>query len=110
MRYLDAVLEEVATFLKKLNVEIFWWHRMPLGDEYMHHKTDNVLPSLSMLFGIINQAVRVIFLNADILKTQGNECKLHANGVESFKSYNQFDNNHLEFIYFRKRAKQDVTM
>ena len=58
---------------------------MPLGDDSVHHKTDNVLPSLSMLFGINNQAIRVIFLNTGILKTQGNEHKLHANGVESFK-------------------------
>ena len=73
---------------------------MSLGDYSMHCKTDNVLSSLSVLFGINNQAIRVILFNAGNLKTQGNEHELHANGVESFKSYNEFDNNHLEASYF----------
>ena len=58
-----------------------------------------------MLFGINNQAVRVILLNIGILKTQGNEYKLHANGVESFKSCNQFDDDHLEVSYFRTKGE-----
>ena len=66
---LDTVSEEVAKFLKKVHVERGWWCRIPLGDDSVHCKTENVFPSLSALFEINNQAIRVILLNTGILKT-----------------------------------------
>ena len=41
---------------------------VPLGNDSVYFKTDNVLPSLSVLFEIHNQAVRVILFNIVILK------------------------------------------
>ena len=78
-----------------MHVERGQWHRIPLGDDEVNFETDEVLPRLSTLFRIKNQAVRVILLEIGIVKSYGNGCTLDRNGVDSFKNHNLFDNKHL---------------
>ena len=68
--------------------------RMPQGDNEVNYETDKVLARLSTLFGISNQATRVILIEIFIVKSFSNRYKLDENSFESFKIYNLFGNKH----------------
>ena len=86
-----------------------WCFGTPLGDDHFNYDVDQVLPRLRTLFGINNQALRVIFLQEGTEKSFINKWKFDDDSIESFKSYNVFDIKHLEVSVHRlnvqKRSK-----